>query len=125
MTDFLLKDFVDFAGEKVDDLKKFKNPLWEAIDGPGTKLFLNQVVNRYVSPLIPEDVKLESQEAQVAVIEAYKDGVLTEEEKENIAIQLADIPEKIIERADLNPGVQQMVKSAFMFIDGVIKELIK
>jgi hypothetical protein len=125
MTDFLLKEFVDFAGEKVDDLKKFRNPLLEAIDGPGTKLFLNQVVNRYVSPLIPEEVKLESHEAQMAVVEAYKDSVLTEEEKEDIAIQLADIPEKIIERVDLNPGVQQMVKATFDFIDGVLKEVIK
>lgn len=125
MEKLLLKEFIDFTAEKVDALKDFKNPLIEAMDGPGTKLFLSQVVNRYVSPLIPDDVKIESYEAQQAVIDAYKDGVLTEQEKEEIAMQLADIPEKVIERANLNEGVKQIIKSAFMFIDGVLKEVIK
>lgn len=125
MADLLLKDFIDFSAKRIDELKEFKNPILEAGDGPLSKLFLNQIVNRYASPLIPDDVKTEAHEAQLAIIESFKDGILTEKEKENIALQLVDIPEKIVEKANLNEGVAQMVRAAFQFIDGVLKEVIK
>lgn len=116
---------IEVYGEGIDKLKKFKNPFAEALDGPGSRFLMRNVINPYLSPLIPDPIKVETHEAMDAHINAMEDGVYTEEEKERIAKEFSDIPEKIILRADLSESNKKIIKGVFGLIDGVMEEVIK
>ena len=75
----LLDSHIDFASEKLDALKDFKNIVWETLDGHLIKMGLKQL-NKAVSPYVPDEYKPDIHEALTAIVnedygEAAENGI--------------------------------------------------
>jgi len=112
--DFLTKEQIKFFSEKADEWIKSENVIIEAVDGLAVKILLNQV-NKYISPLLDDELK---EDLQSVINEAL------DSDWEGVALQVLDIIEDEIEDLELSDGAQSIIRGIFTLLDGIIQEVL-
>ena len=113
-TKLLLKSHVNWAADRVDDIIDSKNIIVEAVDRPAAKIIIN-LLNDKVSPLIPDEIKLELHESLDAVVA---------EDYDTAADEAFDVVEQLVEITGLSESVKQILIALISLIKAALLTLI-
>lgn len=118
--DLFLKNHIEWGAKEVDRFVEFDNKtiltrVIEAVDGPGAKIGLNQI-NKYVSPLIPDELKVP--------IHAALDDVIAGETAE-AAKHAFELLSTLVGRIEkLTPTTKDLLQSLVSIISAAVNSLI-
>jgi hypothetical protein len=115
--DLLRKSDLDWLQKKGDEALKFNETLGgriaEAADGLLIALFVSQL-NKFLTPKIPDNVKVELHDVFDNVVTASY---------QNALIELSDVVEKIIENNDIDSKLKPWLLAIVEIYKGIIEQL--